>query len=273
MRKIDRLGWTEGFAFESFGVRVGLRATNARALEALTERLPPGWRRSKAKTVERLYSIYSPADEARRGVRRFHLLYGDHARLARSEEFENVVEAFETDLHAYVAEEARRGLFVHAGAVGWRGRAVVLPGRSYSGKTTLVAELVRAGATYYSDEYAVLDARGRLHPFTRPLSVREEGGARRKVSPEALEASVGERPLPVALVVVSEYRPEARWRPRRLSSGRGLLELLAHTVSARRQPAVALGTLGEVASRARIWKGARGEARACAASILEALER
>jgi hypothetical protein len=31
-----------------------------------------------------------------------------------------------------------------------------------------VAELVRAGATYYSDEFAVLDSRGRVHPFPRP---------------------------------------------------------------------------------------------------------
>ena len=38
-----------------------------------------------------------------------------------------------------------------------RGRAIVIPGRTFSGKSTLVAELVRAGATYYSDEYAVED--------------------------------------------------------------------------------------------------------------------
>jgi hypothetical protein len=37
---------------------------------------------------------------------------------------------------------------------------------SYSGKTTLVSELIRAGATYYSDEYAVIDERGRVHAIS-----------------------------------------------------------------------------------------------------------
>jgi hypothetical protein len=34
-----------------------------------------------------------------------------------------------------------------------------------SGKTTLVKELVKAGATYYSDEYAVLGGDGRVSAF------------------------------------------------------------------------------------------------------------
>jgi hypothetical protein len=273
MRKIDRLVWAAGFAFESFGVRVGVRASDAPTLERLTERLPPGWKRVRARIVERLYSIHAPATTMRRGVRGFHLLYGDHVRLARSVDIEDVLEAFESHVQMYVAEGARRGLFVHAGVVGWRGRAVVLPGRSYSGKSTLVAELVRAGATYYSDEYAVLDSHGLVHPFTRPLGMREEGGGKLKISPDVLEGPTGVAPLPVGLVVVSEYREGARWRPRKLSSGRGLLELLAHTVAARSQPEVALGTLGVVAARAQVLKGARGEAREAAVSILEALER
>src|SRR2546421_8950888 len=124
MRKVDRLVWAAGFAFESFGVRVGVRATDAPTLEMLTERLPPGWKRVRARVVERLYSIHAPAATTRRGVRRFQLLYGDHVRLARSVDIEDVLEAFESHLQMYVAVEARRGLFVHAGAVGWRGRAI-----------------------------------------------------------------------------------------------------------------------------------------------------
>jgi hypothetical protein len=42
---------------------------------------------------------------------------------------------------------------------------MVLPGKSFAGKTTLVAALVRAGAEYWSDEYAVLDANGDVHPY------------------------------------------------------------------------------------------------------------
>jgi hypothetical protein len=101
-----------------------------------------------------------------------------------------------------------------------------------------------------------------------------KGEARRRRLPvESLNGARGQRPLRAGLVVLSEYRAGARWRPRRLSSGRGLLALLANTVSARRQPEVALDTLRQVTTQAVVLKGARGEAAEVAASILESLER
>ena len=61
---------------------------------------------------------------------------------------------------------------VHAGVVTWHERAVLLPGRTRSGKTTLVTELVKRGATYFSDELALLDRSGLVHPYPRSLCVR-----------------------------------------------------------------------------------------------------
>ena len=85
---------------------------------------------------------------------------------------------------------------MHAGVVGWKGWALVLPGKSGAGKTTLVAELIRAGATYYSDEYAVLDERGRVHPYARPLAVRVDGWRQRRRTPEWFGARRGTRRCP-----------------------------------------------------------------------------
>ena len=154
--------------------------------------------------------------------------------------------------------------------MGWRGRAIVISGRSFSGKTTLVAALLQAGATYYSDEYAVFDAHGRVHPYPTLLSIRQGSDERpRKCPPEALGGRPGVKPLPVGLVVVCEYRPAARWQPRVLSPGRAMLALLANTVAARRQPHVALATLQQVVCHATILQGRRGEAAAMAAAILE----
>ena len=45
-----------------------------------------------------------------------------------------------------VATLAKELVFVHAGVVGWRNRAIVIPGRSLSGKSTLVLALVVAVA-------------------------------------------------------------------------------------------------------------------------------
>jgi hypothetical protein len=74
-----------------------------------------------------------------------------------------------------------------------------------------------------------------------------------------LGGRAGSKPLPVGLVIVSEYKAGARWRPSQLSAGKGALAVLAHTVSARRQPEVALRTLQQFVSRAPVLKGVRGE--------------
>jgi hypothetical protein len=185
-----------------------------------------------------------------------------------------VLDIFETDLRLYVAESARRRVFVHAGVVGWRGRAILIPGRSFSGKTTLVAELVRAGAIYYSDEYAVLDSKGYVHPFSQPLSLREPGSARQtRCTVEALGGRRGVKPLPVGVIIVSQYKAGARWRPRHLSGGLGAMALLNNTVSVRRQPEVAMNTLQKAVSDATILRGVRGEASEIVASVLDRIDQ
>jgi hypothetical protein len=182
--------------------------------------------------------------------------------LERADNTEQVWDRFESDVQLYVAEMAPRKLFVHAGVVGWQGRAIIIPGRSFAGKTTLVTALVKAGATYYSDEYAVLDRHGRVHPYPRPLLIRKNGasGKSSKYPIEALGGSTGTQPLPVGLIIVSQYKANARWRPRTMSAGEGVLALLANTVPARRRPADAMQILHSVASGAEMFKGARGEA-------------
>ena len=276
MRKLDSLGWTAGLTFTSYGVRFGVRADSERALSRLAEFLPPGTKESPPGLVERLYSIRTgegaPTRDARRGLRRFHVLYADHVRLARTTDARELFERFESDLQLWVAAAARRRVFVHAGVVGWKGRAVLVPGRSFTGKTTLTAELVRAGATYYSDEFAVLDAEGRVHPYPKPLAVRGEGGRQSRVAAEELggrPATHATRPLPVGLVVVSEFREGARFRPRELSMGHGSPALLANAVPARLRPAEVLETLGRVVRGATVLRGARGEAAEAARMILE----
>jgi hypothetical protein len=196
-------------------------------------------------------------------------LYADAVRLVRTLDLEETLTLLESHLQFYVAETARRRLFVHAGVVGWRGQAIVIPGRSFSGKTTLVEKLVQAGATYYSDEYAVFDARGRVYPFPRPLSIRDETSRlMKKCSAHALGGTIGVKPLPVGLLIVSEYRRGSRWRPQILSPGQATLALLAHTVAARRQPQFALVTLPRVVFPALTLKGVRGEAQELVDTLL-----
>ena len=273
MEKIDRLGWAAGISFTAYGARVGVRINNPQFMDRLLGYLPPGWEPAPSPVVERLYSLFIAGEGPRTNVRRFNILYSDLIRVARTTDLDQVFERFESDLRLYVAEVAHHRLFVHAGVVGWRGRAIVIPGRSFSGKTTLVAELVRAGASYYSDEYAVFDSRGRVHPYPKPLSLRENGSFQQKDYPaEAFGGRTGTKPLSVGLVVMSEYKSGAKWRPRQLSAGQGVLALLANTVAARRQPKTAFAILQQVTAKAPVLKGIRGEAKEIVGSILQRLE-
>lgn len=265
--------WAAGLTFTAYGVRVGVRVDDHELLYGVVERLPPGWRLSASPFVTRLYSLIAGDTNGARRVRRFRLLYSGAELVARSLDAEAVFERFESDLQLYVAERAPRRVFVHAGVVGWRGRAIIIPGRSLSGKTTLVAELLRAGAEYYSDEYAVLDAAGRVHPYPRPLALREGDGLKQtRRHAEEFGASVGRAPLPVGLVVVCRHVRGAGWRPRRLTPGEGVLEMLANTVCARRSPALSLAALSSAAAGATVLAGARGEAARAAESILRSME-
>ena len=160
-------------------------------------------------------------------------------------------------------------MFVHAGAVSWRDLGIIIPGRSRSGKSTLVRALVGAGAIYYSDEFAVLDAEGRMHPHALPLSIRASETQRAVKTPiEAVGGRAGTRPVDVGLIAVTRYERSARWRPRRLSAGRAFLALMANTVAARRTPQTAMAVLRATVLGGKAIQTLRGEARRVAAALL-----
>jgi hypothetical protein len=271
MEKLNRLVWAAGISFSVFGVRIGLRVSAKDLLEPLLSHLPLGWKPEVSNTVTRLYSVIGGSVGPRPGVRRFSFLYGDVQQLVRAMHVEDLCEGLESDMDFYVAQAARHKLFVHAGVVAWKGRAIVIPGRSQSGKTTLVRALLQAGASYYSDEFAVLDGRGRVHPFPRRLSIRGDSDQTSRLSAESLGSQTGTEPLPIGLLALTRYKAGAQWKPKVVSPGKGTLGLLANTLVARKQPEQALATLIRAVRQAPVLAGTRGEAAETATSILHLL--
>ncbi len=271
MEVVDRHGWAEGMTIESYGKHVGLRTDRPGTLERLLDRLPPGWKRSDEVEVRRLYSLR--VGGVRRRRRRYHVLYMNATRFERSQDFGWILDRLEADLQLYIADRAVNRIFVHAGVVAYEGRAILVPGRTHTGKTTLVEALLRLGATYYSDEYAVLSDAGRVYPFPRPLTVRSGDGSDdyERVDPRSLGAEVGAGSLPVGLVALTGYEPGVTFRPRRLHGGRAVLALLEHTVPARRRPKRSMRVLERVVRDAVVLKGRRGDAEAVAANLLARL--
>lgn len=187
----------------------------------------------------------------------------------------SIVEATEavlSNLELWIAEFARKWVFVHAGCAAVDGQAIVLPGRSMSGKSSLTAALVRAGADYYSDEYAVLDNRGLVRPYARIPAIRpHEGTPTGRVTVEELGGRVGRGPARVKLIAVLRFDPLVGWQTELLSRGLAVLRLLDNTVAARSRPRAVLSALEGATLDARALEGTRGDADVTAARLMSIL--
>jgi hypothetical protein len=288
MEKINRLGWAAGFAFVSHGVRIGIRANDAQALERAANHLPPGSEPCSSPVVNELCSLLVARERPASNIRRYNLLYWEASRVARTMIVDEVFQKLEAYLHLIVALESRQRVFVRAAVAVWEDTAILVLGPRSSGKTMLLDALLRAGATYYSDRYAVLDRRGRVYPY--PTAFPEDRGQRAEDSESGQRTEDSQTgplssvlyplsstprasgPLPVGLVVDTRYKSGVRFRPRLLSPGETLCSLLTNTVSARSRPKAALASLQWVANGARAFRGKRGEAADAAGALLRKLD-
>ena len=257
----------------AFGVHFNVHVNVASLLPTLMPRLPPGARPCR-RTGDEAFSCSVVRDTSRpdAGPGVVWQLSVDTEVQARTYSESEALDMFEGLVRFEVAQRAPRWTFVHAGVVGWSGRAIVIPGTSFSGKSMLVRALVRAGATYYSDEYAVLDQRGLVYPFAQPLTNRNAPGGRQRLTVDELGGIAGARALPVGLVISTRYVPGADWNPVRVSPGEALLALLQNTVRAQAAPARVMRVLTRVAESAMTLEGTRGEAESTATDVLKHTE-
>lgn len=260
--------WVTGLAFEAYGVRVGVRVDDPIVLPQIHHGFPHGALilEETAPVVDSLFSLqlHGLSDRA--------VVYRDDAewlRSPRNGDLPDLLEMIAVGMKASVTENALEHIFVHAGVVGWNGRAIVIPGQSESGKTTLVEQLVRRGALYYSDDYAVVDREGLVHPFAQPLRRRVPGQPDRNLSTaEELGGVTGETPLPIGLVVACPYVEGTAWAPQPLSRGEGLAMLLHNTRATRKAPQNVIDVLARATEDALFLAGPRGDAIASAGEIL-----
>ena len=267
MHGLDDIGWDYGCSFISYGTRLGERVSDPTLLDALQTKLPLDSNLTKERIVDRLFSVMT-INKNKTRMNRYNL-YWDHTLFGKELTLDEMLHRFDAIASLAVAELSDEKLFVHAGVVDWQGVAILIPGKSLSGKTTLVAELVKHGAKYYSDEFAVIDEEGYVMAYPKPLSIREPGLLKQKDIPiQDLGGESGKSRLPVGLVVVSQYKKGAKWKPQILSPGLGLLSLLENTHSARRSPDRAMQILKQVANKALMIQSHRSEAYKVAPKIL-----
>lgn len=150
-------------------------------------------------------------------------------------------------------------LVVHAGVVAVDGQAILIPGTSGSGKSTLVSALVEAGASYLSDEYAILGEDGLVRPYPRPIALRTSGPDQRPTPAAAPPRTTSYEPVQVAVIVDTTYEPGQTWKPELVRRAAAVLPLLAQGAGVREQPALTLRIAGALAT-ASLLRGPRGDA-------------
>lgn len=245
--------------YDCYGVRIGVRATTGAPAAALCARFDliaqpvPG-------NATRWYEFREEGTMIRLCI--------DGVEVNRSHDAEDMVNLAEGDAHEYIPRHAQDWVFLHAGVVARHGQALLLPGDSMDGKSTLVHALVKGGATYYSDECAVLDRSGRVHPFPRALRLRS-GQTHRRVLPAGAGRDL--EAIPVGGVSLLTYVPGTSLSSIPVSGAVALLRLLPYAAP-RDDPRLALDTLAKILRRARVRVGTRGEADEAVPRLLELLK-
>lgn len=237
-----------------YGLRILFEASSHDVLELLRPILPPGTIETNSDDpIDRTYSI----TEERIADRSHARIDGE---VMPGWDLNGTVDYFEFDLHRYVATNARTRLFVHAGTVGWGGKVILVPGKSFAGKTTLVQAMCAAGATLFSDEFALVDRDGLIHAFPRDLRPRtREGQSAPRIPADQLGTTVAAEPAKLGVMAEVSYRADRGWWVRKVSSGQAVLTLTKYSATAWVRPADALGAFTKLVNGAHTIRGYRGE--------------
>jgi hypothetical protein len=257
-----------GVSYCAFGTVLTGVFPDAACGAELTEGLPAHWERCDGRAAVRTFRIQRSGDVS--GESRYDLIDGDTP----------VIEGADTRrtaalLHGlfeyYVAEYATTHAFFHAGVVVRHGKAILMPGPSRAGKTTLAAALVRAGAGYGDDDLAAVDRNGCVRAMARPPRLRPDV-ATDYALPATLAGTAVADPVPVAAVLVLAYRPGPVLELRPLDRGGAAIRLVANCLNARHDPDLALRHAAAAVRGAWCGEGLRGDAVEAAAQILDRID-
>jgi hypothetical protein len=260
---------------ESLGVKIGVGANSSLNLEKLRKLipviLPIEWKEISRAEAEHWFFVV----ESKKAPKTYSV-YKESDLLQSKNAFEETLNLMETQIRATIAEFAKDFVFLHAGVVSWNDKAIIIPGKSFSGKTTLVLELIKRDCHYLSDEYAVIDRNGFVHPFPKKLSVRGIIDNFKQVDFEVEEFGGKRQELcvPVGYFLLTGFKKDlSKLKIEETSAGEGVMAGVANSISVRQNPELVLEVLSSVAKEARVLRAERGEAGEFAEFLLNYLKK
>jgi len=214
-----------------------------------------------------------------------HLVFSGEARLM-SASWPHVVPRVVTwDVNRKAIDSVQDShVVLHAGAVAWGDRGLLLPAEMEAGKTTLVAGLLRTGFDYLTDEAAAINPKSfAVAPFAKPLSLdagswalfpgmrptlqgdaEEYASEQWLVSPNLLRSDSVSSGVPVRYVVFPTYVSGAKTQLRPIRASAALIRMMQQTFGFRHRPERNVRTLGHLVERTEQYELTVGDlGRAC----------
>ncbi len=249
-------------AFGRYGVAVIVESDDERDLDGLAALLPRDWRRT------------DPAVPTSWRVRHITIWPSDEDRHVRCDgvtmfvgDLDTALDVVRSEIQTFCAGFAKDRTFIHAAALEIDGHALLLPGPSRQGKSTLTQALVQAGAGYLSDDIAILDSEGLVRAFGRPIRLRSDRGWVSASTPP-----VSTRRLRPRWIVDVRFEPGVSGLSLSpMTLGQASMALLANAHAARISPQQTLEHSAAVSRMCRAWRGVRGDADEAAAALLAML--
>jgi hypothetical protein len=236
------------------------------------------------------HQLYSFLRHSEHSQMRYSLFYGSE-RLQTSSSAPFVFSLLLWHINRQAIESCENYLLVHAAAAEFEGHALLFPAPMESGKTTLVAGLVRAGLRYLTDEAAAIDPRTlQVHPFPKALSIdigswevlanlkpeveREVQlylGRQWQVDPQAIRADAVAPPSFPRFVIIPSYKRGACSELVRLRPAQALLALCENSFNLNTYRAVGLQALTAIVKQSECYRLMMGNLDAACALVLRLL--
>ena len=255
---LERVEWKINFGFECYGVKIGIRTDSLQMKSTLKKMLPEVGLVSDFEGAQETVSLVAAAEKSVNG-----LYFNDEPAL-KFEKYQDILLEGLIDkfLIILAISSLPTNFYLHAGAILWNNQGIILPGESFSGKTTLVKEFIKAGAVYVTDDLTVLTKNGEILPFPRTLAIRTETGRELRTA-EFFGARTLTEKVKLKTILFAEFEEKAEWKPQILPPGQAVMKLMDnfyYKPAIREAPAQIVKALAGLTNGIKIFTGKRGDA-------------
>ena len=251
----------------AFGAVVEITSPDRETLEQCTATLPGYWLKAGDRRPDICFDITTPIHEPEE--ERQFLFLENGIPLGVTINGTQTQSLLSRRVDYFLGAYARDCAFLHSGIVLHEGRAILIPGISHAGKSTLTAALVQIGAQYVSDDTAVIDRAGRAYFLSRESNLREDVAELFDLPSAAHSECLREGTVPVSAIMLLKYhKSKTSLELCPLSKGETLLRLLANSMNGRHQPETVIQCCAAAVRQAICYAGVRGEAETVAPLIM-----